>query len=135
MNRRGVAMIAVVLSCALSIGTAAGQTSLPNLGRYAPLPEPWEGVVKVYLAKVQQRIAEKWQGRALEGRQPVITFEIGQDGNVSNVSVKDSSGNMYYDRAAMRTIRDAAPFPPLPKDLPGPTLRVHLGFNFTPRNP
>jgi TonB family protein len=83
-----------------------------------------------YLAAVQRKVTERWEGRALQGRQPVVVFEIGRDGQVSNVAIKDSSGNQYYDRTAMRAIADAAPFPPLPGEFPGSVLRIHLGFNF-----
>ena len=83
-----------------------------------------------YLAAVQRKITERWEGRALQGRQPVVVFEITRDGQVSNVAVKDSSGNRYYDHTAMRAIADAAPFPKLPDEFPGSVLRIHLGFNF-----
>jgi TonB family protein len=83
-----------------------------------------------YLAAVQRKITERWEGRALQGRQPVVVFEIARDGQVSNVAIKDSSGNRYYDHTAMRAIADAAPFPRLPDEFPGSVLRIHLGFNF-----
>ncbi len=83
-----------------------------------------------YLAAVQRKITERWEGRALQGRQPVVTFEISREGRVSNVVIKNSSGNQYYDLIAMRAIADAAPFPKLPDEFPGSMLRIHLGFNF-----
>jgi TonB family protein len=83
-----------------------------------------------YLAAIHRKVTERWEGRALQGRQPVVTFEISRDGQVSNVTVKDSSGNPYYDRTAMRAIAEAAPFPRLPDEFPGSMLRVHMGFNF-----
>jgi TonB family protein len=83
-----------------------------------------------YLAAIHRKVTERWEGRALQGRQPVVTFEIARDGHVSNVAVKDSSGNPYYDRTAMRAIAEAAPFPRLPDEFPGSVLRVHMGFNF-----
>lgn len=83
-----------------------------------------------YLAAINRKVTERWEGRALQGRQPVVTFEIARDGQVSNVSIKDSSGNPYYDRTAVRAIAEAAPFPRLPDEFPGSVLRVHMGFNF-----
>jgi TonB family protein len=83
-----------------------------------------------YLAAVQRKITERWEGRALQGRQPVVTFEISRQGQVSNVVIKNSSGNQYYDHIAMRAIAEAAPFPRLPDEFPGSMLRIHLGFNF-----
>jgi protein TonB len=83
-----------------------------------------------YLAAVQRKITERWEGRALEGRQPVVTFAIARDGQVSRVVVKNSSGNTYYDRAAMRAIAEAAPFPKLPEEFSGSELLIHMGFSF-----
>jgi len=83
-----------------------------------------------YLALIHRKVTERWEGRALQGRQPVVTFEIARDGQVSNVAIKDSSGNRYYDLNAMRAIAEAAPFPKLPDEFPGSVLRVHMGFNF-----
>ncbi len=86
-----------------------------------------------YLRQVQSKITERWQGRALQGRQPVAVFEIGRDGQVGRLRIETSSGNSYYDQVALRAITEAAPFPPLPDEFPGQVLRVHLGFNFAPQ--
>ena len=83
-----------------------------------------------YLSRVQAKITERWAGRALPGQQPVAVFDIGRDGQMSGLAISRSSGNTYSDQAALRAITEANPFPPLPPDFPGTTLRVHLGFNF-----
>jgi len=84
-----------------------------------------------YLSRVQAKVTEKWVGKALPGQQPVAVFEISREGQVSRIAIEKSSGNSYYDQAAVRAITEANPFPPLPAEFPGQTLRVHLGFNFT----
>jgi colicin import membrane protein len=84
-----------------------------------------------YLSRVQAKVTERWAGKALPGQQPVAVFEINRDGQVSRLAIEKSSGNSYYDQAALRAITDANPFPPLPAEFPGQTLRVHLGFNFS----
>jgi len=84
-----------------------------------------------YLSRVQAKVTEKWVGKALPGQQPVAVFEISREGQVSRIAIEKSSGNSYYDQAALRAITEANPFPPLPAEFPGQTLRVHLGFNFT----
>jgi TonB family protein len=109
---------------ALGRPSGSAQGSGPMTLNVSDFPFAW------YLARVQQKVTERWEGRALQGRQPVVTFEIARDGQVSNVAIKDSSGNRYYDLTAMRAIADAAPFPPLPGEFPGSVLRIHLGFNF-----
>jgi colicin import membrane protein len=84
-----------------------------------------------YLSRVQAKVTEKWVGKALPGQQPVAVFDISREGQVSRIAIEKSSGNSYYDQAALRAITEANPFPPLPAEFPGQTLRVHLGFNFT----
>ena len=84
-----------------------------------------------YLSRVQAKVTERWTGKALPGQQPVAVFDINRDGQVSRLAIERSSGNSYYDQAALRAITEANPFPPLPAEFPGQTLRVHLGFNFS----
>jgi TonB family protein len=84
-----------------------------------------------YLSRVQAKVTEKWLGKALPGQQPVAVFDISREGQVSRLAIEKSSGNSYYDQAALRAITEANPFPPLPAEFPGQTLRVHLGFNFS----
>jgi periplasmic protein TonB len=84
-----------------------------------------------YLRVVQQKISEKWEGRALPGNQPTIMFKIGRNGQViGRADSEKSSGNPLYDRAAVRAVEEASPFPPLPSDFKGEFLRLHLGFGF-----
>jgi len=84
-----------------------------------------------YLAAVQRKITERWEGRAQPGRQPVAVFEIARNGQVSKVTIEKSSGNPHYDQQALRAISEANPLPPLPPEYPEAMLRIHLGFNFT----
>ncbi|HXH84932.1 MAG TPA: energy transducer TonB, partial [Candidatus Tectomicrobia bacterium] len=85
-----------------------------------------------YLRQVQGKITERWEGRALAGRQPVAVFEIQRNGQITGLAIERSSGNTYYDQLALRAIAEAAPFPPLPDGFPGQVLRVHLGFHHAP---
>ena len=86
-----------------------------------------------YLQQVHRKVSEKWEGKAIPGRQPVVVFEIGREGQVSKLAVEKTSGNSLYDRAALRAIEDAKPFPPLPQEFKEPLLRVHLGFAYSDR--
>ena len=104
-------------------GSAAGSGALTlNVGDF---PFAW------YLRQVEGKISERWEGRAQDGSQPHVVFEIGRDGKVRALAVEKSSGNPLYDQAALRAINDAMPFPPLPQDFKEPFLRIHLGFNYS----
>ena len=86
-----------------------------------------------YLAAIHRKISERWDEKALKGNQPVVVFEIGRDGqvNLNTITVETTSGNSLYDRAAIRAIQEANPFPPLPADFKQPLLRIHLGFAYS----
>ncbi len=83
-----------------------------------------------YFGAIHRKISERWDDKALPGQQPVVVFEIGRDGqvNMSSIAVEKTSGNPLYDRAALRAIQEANPFPPLPDDFKRSLLRVHLNF-------
>ena len=61
-----------------------------------------------------------------------MVFEIGRDGRLNGVAIDKSSGNVYYDQAALRAINDAGPFPPLPVEYKKSALRIGLQFVFDP---
>jgi protein TonB len=85
-----------------------------------------------YIAAIHRKIKARWDGYALAGQQPAVIFEIGRTGELRRVVVDKSSGNPYYDQAAVRAVTEANPFPPLPADFKKPTLTVGLQFAYDP---
>ena len=85
-----------------------------------------------YIRQIQQKIQERWYGRAIPGQQPSVVFEIRRDGRLNVVTIDRTSGNAYYDQVALRAITDASPFPPLPDDFRKAVLRIGLQFVFDP---
>jgi protein TonB len=106
-------------------GSAAGAGALTL--SVADFPYAW------YIQLVHRKIQEHWQGRALPGRQPEVIFEIGRDGRLRRLGVSRSSGNPLYDQVALRAVREADPFPPLPEGFEKSSLTVGLGFVYDPR--
>lgn len=103
---------------------AAGKASLDqSLFKF-----PW------YLQKMENKISGQWAPPplALEGEWvgAVIQFSVGKDGGIEfeSVKVEKSSGNNFFDQAAMRAVYAAHPFPPLPDGLNEDRLRVHFSF-------
>src|SRR5207249_8629351 len=116
--------------------TVARPTAPPPVGGTGG-PAPGGGAVALngsdfpfawYVRTVHAKITERWAGRAIPGQQPVAVFDIGRDGRISGLAIEKSSGNTYYDQAALRAITEAAPFPPLPAEFGGQALGVKLGF-------
>ncbi len=86
-----------------------------------------------YIQAVHRKIQERWEGRAIHGRQPEVIFEIARDGQLRRVSVGKSSGNPAYDQLATRAVAEANPFPPLPDGFPKNVLIIGLQFIYDPR--
>ena len=55
---------------------------------------------------------------------------VARNGQVVDIRVGTSSGWPAIDAAEAETIRKAAPFPPLPSDMPGETVVLILPVNF-----
>lgn len=105
-------------------GSVSGQGSLTL--DVTDFPYAW------YLRQVLQKVEERWQtqNRSSEPAQkPRIYVEIRRDGSIAPPHVEQSSGSGYYDRAALRAITEASPFPPLPADWANPALRVLFNFD------
>ena len=86
-----------------------------------------------YIQAIHRKIQERWGGRAIDGRQPEVVFEIGGDGQLRQLRIGKTSGNPAYDQLALRAVDDATPFPPLPTGFGKPTLVVGLQFVYDPR--
>jgi protein TonB len=86
-----------------------------------------------YIQAVHRKIQERWEGRAIRGRQPEVIFEIASDGQLRGVRVGKSSGNPAYDQLAMRAVVEANPFPRLPDGFPKPLLTIGLQFIYDVR--
>jgi len=62
-----------------------------------------------------------------------LVFQIDEEGNLLDVSVKKSSGEKVLDRVAIRAVKRAAPFPRLPRDLEAKVLNFYLPIFFKKR--
>jgi periplasmic protein TonB len=104
-------------------GSAAGAGSLTL--DVTDFPHAW------YLRQVLAKVQERWQSqnRASEPDQkPLIWVEINRDGSIATPRIERSSGNTFYDQAALRAIVEASPFPQLPADWTKSSLRVLFNF-------
>ena len=62
----------------------------------------------------------------------IIQFEILKNGKVANIKLAEPSGVVDLDRAAWSAVSVASPFPPLPSEFSGPSLRLRCRFLFNP---
>ena len=88
--------------------------------------------MKVYYSVVWSMIKEKW---ALpegilpdENLEAILEAKILRNGSVSHLSFEKNSGNRYFDESAIKAIKKAGPFPPLPEWLD--ERYIDLGIRF-----
>jgi len=112
---------------ATALGQATGSTA--GVGSLTvdvtDFPHAW------YLRQVLAKVQERWQSqkRASEPEQkPLVWVEINRDGSITTPRIERSSGNTFYDQAALRAIVEASPFPQLPADWTKPSLRILFNF-------
>jgi len=58
-----------------------------------------------------------------------VTFEISQEGAISNVEVAESSGNREYDQSVLRALYKASPLPPPPASVYQHFRAVKMSFD------
>ncbi|GAA6177279.1 TonB family protein [Sulfitobacter pacificus] len=68
-----------------------------------------------YPGKVMRRIARVPKPRVSARGTTVVSFSVGANGSLSSASVARSSGSATLDKAALRVIRKASPFPKPPR--------------------
>ncbi|MGD8537808.1 MAG: energy transducer TonB [Candidatus Aminicenantes bacterium] len=66
-----------------------------------------------------------------EGRVAVeITVSIRKNGDLLDISIRNSSAHPTLDRAALNAIRMSTPFPELPDEFPNDSVKAHFLFRY-----
>jgi len=88
-----------------------------------------------YLEHIKNKIENVWAypvEAAQTGQQGklLLLFSIDKNGNLIRLKLIRSSGYPLLDRAALEAVRDAAPFPPLPKRFNLDVLNIYATFEY-----
>jgi len=88
-----------------------------------------------YLARVLQNVKQQWYALIPESAQwkkgrVVLEFFILKDGTVAGLRVVAPSGDVAMDRPAFGSITGSNPFPPLPREFPGPYLGLRFSYYY-----
>ena len=103
------------------------------------IPSTSESAVATYLVGWRQRVERigtanfpEWLLAREHAGRPTLEVAIGPQGNLVDIVVRKSSGDRTIDQAALRILRLAAPFAPLPPSLTAEfeTLRFAYEWNF-----
>ena len=89
--------------------------------------------MNAYYSLIWSRIRGKWtlpQGiLPRENIEAIIQARILRNGTVVDLSFEKRSGNRYFDESAMRAIKKANPFPPLPDSIRDNNIDVGIRFH------
>jgi TonB family protein len=89
--------------------------------------------ITAYYALIWSRIKGQWAlppGILPRGNiEAIIHTRILKNGTVANVSFEKHSGNRYFDESAMKAIKKASPFPPLPAWMRDSSIEVGIRFH------
>ncbi len=113
----------------------ATEPAEPGIQLVTPLMEAVALKYPYYMNALRRKIDENWSPPGAgfaEGREVLVVFTILRDGSVSRAEVEQSSGDMFYDQAALRSVLRATPFPPLPEGYPGQDMKIHFSFFLDP---
>ncbi|NCO69752.1 MAG: TonB C-terminal domain-containing protein [Acidobacteria bacterium] len=82
-----------------------------------------------YLSRVLATIEANWfKPPGGTGMRCRVTCRIDRTGHLLEAGLDEPSAQPAFDRAALRAVYAAAPFPPLPQGYASPTLTLHLEF-------
>ena len=107
--------------------------------RYAAAGAQFEGLAfdtanfkyAYYTNTIIRKIGRFWQWSESYGRlRAVVYFKILKDGTVTDVKIKESSGDDGFDNNARRAVQLSSPFAPLPDGYKGDSLGVYFEFKF-----
>jgi periplasmic protein TonB len=90
-----------------------------------------------YFARIKHQIERVWiypsdaAQRGISGDLS-LKFRISKDGNLMGTHLIDKSGYEILDVAALKAVKEAAPFYPFPKNIQRETISILANFVYTP---
>lgn len=109
-----------------------------------PVPEETEETISLdtnderyvtYARVIKERILANWsypqeaRNNLLEGRLLVV-FSLNQEGSLTRLDIRQSSGHDILDQEAAMAIRNASPFPPIPEQIAVSRLNIQATFDY-----
>ncbi len=123
---------AVVVAAGI-LAAAAALAARPSLECYfqTTLKDP------AYQKRTYEKVAAKWKSPPASeippvGKKTVVQAVIAKDGALATTEISTSSGKKGWDAAALKAVKAAAPFDPLPASYAYPTVQVHFHLSVVP---
>lgn len=84
-----------------------------------------------YYGNITRKIEIYWSPpfeSTAEIKEAVVNFILYPTGRIADPTIEKSSGNAFFDQAALRAVYEANPLPPFPQGIRDPSLKVHFSF-------
>jgi len=122
---------------AITAATQAAAHDLRKLGALDILTDTQGVDFGPYLSELLGRVRQQWYALIPESVQTkkgrlAIEFRVQPNGQVSEMRLVATSGDVALDRPAWGSIRSLNPFPELPKAFHGPYLDLRCRFYYNP---
>jgi TonB family protein len=89
--------------------------------------------ITAYYETLWTRIKSEWAlPRGIlpsEKLEAIVDVTVSRSGIVNSLKIEKTSGNRYFDQSAIRAIRKASPFPPIPENIRGSNLELGIRFH------
>ena len=118
--------------------TPPSAKSTENVSAVAPVPKLQTGIevpdfkFPYYTENIRRKIEMYWSPPPLESaaelKEAVVGFVLFSNGKIGDPKIEKSSGNTYFDQAALRAVYLANPLPPFPQGLHEASLTIHFSF-------
>lgn len=88
-----------------------------------------------YMRDLQKRIKAKWEPpKGNESKRVIVLFKIAKNGELLKIRIFKTSGVFAVDNAALKAVKDTAPFKPLPKEFKGKSIDIQFTFDYNVLN-
>ena len=91
--------------------------------------------MRQYITSIREKVDRQWTYpktiiRYKVTARVVVLFTVGRSGELEALEVVKGSGYSDLDEEALRAVKAAAPFPPLPPEFNKERLEIDVGFNY-----
>lgn len=127
----GPVIVSIIWLIAIALAAEPARAEGPRLKVYFAA----DFTDATYQKKTYQKVASSWKRPAKTpkaGAKAVVIAVIQEDGSTPEPTLHFKSGSDAWDAAALEAVKQAAPFDPLPKSTPPPTVEVHFHFEWSP---
>jgi TonB family protein len=107
----------LLMLCVIAVSLMIRQVNAAEQSSKQVTKEQWN----IYMKQINARVIQHWHAPvSLTPSRTVISWCIQKDGSVSSIEIKSPGSSARDDQAAVKAVRDSAPFPPLPKEATEP---------------